>query len=74
MEKKASWGCALHYELYDARLLGMAPDYLSRLPLKDRPVFIGAAFLRGITLIQAEEERAIEACDELMALLQAESE
>ena len=72
MEKQANAGCGLHYEIYESRLLGMALDYLCKLPLKDRPVFMGAASLRGIVLTLAEEEKAKEACDELMAMIQAE--
>ena len=74
MEKQANAGCGLHYEIYDSRLLGLALalDYLCKLPLKDRPVFMGAASLRGITLTLAEEERAKDACDELMAMIRAE--
>jgi len=33
----------LHYEIFESRLLGMAMNYLCALPLKDRPVFMGAA-------------------------------
>ncbi|WNJ82253.1 hypothetical protein RJE46_24575 (plasmid) [Cedecea neteri] len=72
MEKQANAGCGLHYEIYESRLLGLALDYLCNLPLKDRPVFMGAASLRGIILTLAEEEKAKEACDELMAMIQAE--
>jgi hypothetical protein len=72
MEKQANAGCGLHYEIYDSRLLGLALDYLCKLPLKDRPVFMGAASLRGITLTLLEEERAKDACDELMAMIRAE--
>lgn len=72
MEKQANAGCGLHYEIYDSRLLGMALDYLCKLPLKDRPVFMGAASRRGIILTLAEEEKAKEACDELMAMIRAE--
>ena len=41
LEKQAHWGCGLHYEIYEANLFDMAMNHLSRLPLKDRPVFIG---------------------------------
>ncbi|XES86637.1 hypothetical protein ACBV55_22815 (plasmid) [Franconibacter pulveris] len=69
MEKQASKGCGLHYEIYESRLLGMALDYLTALPLKDRPVFIGAAAKYGYTLTLAEEQRAQDACDALMSEL-----
>lgn len=59
------------YELYQARLLGGALDYLDALPLKDRPVLMGAAAKRGYLLTLAEEERALEARDVLMSELTA---
>jgi hypothetical protein len=37
----------MHYELYQARVLGDALDYLDALPLKDRPALMGAAAKRG---------------------------
>lgn len=67
MEKQANKGCGLYYEIYESRLLGMAMNYLSALPLKDRPVFIGAAAKRGYMLTQAEAERADNDCDDLMS-------
>jgi hypothetical protein len=48
----------MHYELYQARVLGDALDYLDALPLKDRPALMGAAAKRGYILTLAEEERA----------------
>ncbi|MDW1200112.1 hypothetical protein R7J03_24840 [Klebsiella pneumoniae] len=71
IEKKAGRSCGMHYELYQAHLLGGAPDYLDALPLKDRPVLIGAAAKRGYLLTLAEEERALEARDVLMSELAA---
>ncbi|HEE2822167.1 TPA: hypothetical protein ACN73R_004847, partial [Klebsiella pneumoniae] len=52
-------------------LLGGALDYLDALPLKDRPVLMGAAAKRGYLLTLAEEERALEARDVLMSELAA---
>lgn len=72
MEKQANRGCGLHYEIYESRLLGMAIHYLSELPLKDRPVFIGAAAQRGYMLTMAEEGRAHGECDVLMNELAAD--
>ncbi|MDU1199065.1 hypothetical protein [Kluyvera ascorbata] len=72
MERQANSGCGLHYEIYDARLLGMAMNFLNKLPLKDRPVFMSAAEKRGYILTAKELERADAACDELWSLLQAE--
>ncbi|WP_436877895.1 hypothetical protein [Siccibacter turicensis] len=72
IEKQANRGCGLHYEIYESRLLGMAMHYLAELPLKDRPVFIGAAAQRGYMLTTAEEERAHGECDELMNELAAD--
>ncbi|ECF2939170.1 hypothetical protein E2G14_09865 [Salmonella enterica subsp. enterica serovar Reading] len=69
MEKQANRGCGLHYEIYESRLLSVAMNYLAELPLKDRPVFIGAAAKRGYILTQAEEERAQDECDTLRAKL-----
>lgn len=66
METQAHWGCGLHYEIYESRLLRMAMDYLCALPLKDRLVLMGAASKRGYTLTLAEEEQAVDACDALM--------
>ncbi|HCE8859329.1 TPA: hypothetical protein NHV36_004552 [Klebsiella michiganensis] len=73
IEKEAGRCCGLHYELYQARVLGDALDYLDALPLKDRPAFMGAAAKRGYLLTLAEEERAQEARDVLMSEL-AENE
>lgn len=72
MEKQANRGCGLHYEIYESRLLSMAMKYLAELPLKDRPVFIGAAAQRGYMLTMAEEERAHDECADLMNELAAE--
>jgi len=47
MEKQANQGCGLHYEIFQSRLLRMAMGYLEALPLKDRPVFMGAAGLHA---------------------------
>jgi hypothetical protein len=72
IEKKAGRCCGMHYELYQAHLLGGALDYLDALPpLKDRPVLMGAAAKRGYLLTLAEEERALEARDVLMSELAA---
>ncbi|RXY29109.1 hypothetical protein DD577_28195 [Klebsiella pneumoniae] len=71
IEKKAGRSCGMHYELYQAHLLGGALDYLDALPLKDRPVLMGAAAKRGYLLTLAEEERALEARDVLMSELAA---
>ncbi len=72
MEKQANAGCGQHYEIYDSRLLGLALDYMCNFPLKDRPVFMGAASSRAITLTLAEEKKAKETCEELIALIRAE--
>lgn len=71
MEKQANRGCGLHYEIYESRLLDMAMHYLTELPLKDRPVLMGAAAKRGYMLTQAEEERAHGECADLMNELAA---
>jgi hypothetical protein len=52
-------------------VLGDALDYLDALPLKDRPVLMGAAAKRGYLLTIAEEEHAQEARDVLMSELAA---
>ncbi|EJG2388917.1 hypothetical protein AM391_RS23580 [Kluyvera ascorbata] len=72
LEYKAHRGCGLHYEIYESRLLGMAMHWLENLPLKDRPVFIGAAAKRGYMLTLKELEIAEDASDELWNLLRAE--
>ena len=70
--EKAAWRCCgMHYELYQARVLGDALDYLDALPLKDRPAPIGAAAKRGYLLTLAEEKHAQEARDVLMSELAA---
>ncbi|MGA5657850.1 hypothetical protein [Rahnella contaminans] len=74
LENKAHVGCGLHYEIYESRQIGSALDHLCRLPAKDRPVFIGAADRRGITLTWAAEEKAQDAYSELMAEIAAEQE
>ncbi|WP_300002402.1 hypothetical protein [uncultured Cedecea sp.] len=66
MEKQANRGCGLHYEIYESRLLSMAMIYLEALPLKDRPVFMGAASKRGYMLTLAAEEQAHREESELM--------
>jgi len=71
IEKEAGRCCGLHYELYQARVLGDALDYLDALPLKDRPTFMGAAAKRGDLLTLAEEEHAEEARDVLLSELAA---
>ncbi|EPB0467188.1 hypothetical protein ACQ9XA_004160 [Escherichia coli] len=72
LEKQAHWGCGLHYEIYEANLFDMAMNHLSRLPLKDRPVFIGAATRKGLFLTMEETRLAREAKDALMAELALE--
>lgn len=67
LEKHAHRGCGLHYEIYNARLLASALDYLAQLPLKDRPVFMGAAAKRGYMLTDTEEQHAQEDYDNLMS-------
>lgn len=69
LEKQAHRGCGLHYEIYMARVLESALDYLTQLPLKDRPVFMGAAANRGYMLTLTEEQHAQEAYDVLMSEL-----
>jgi hypothetical protein len=61
IEKEAGRCCGMHFELYQARVLGDALDYLDALPLKDRPVLMGAAAKRGYILTFSEEEHALEA-------------
>nr|BBI29003.1 hypothetical protein [Klebsiella pneumoniae] len=73
IEKEAGRCCGMHYELYQARVLGDALDYLDALPLKDRPALMGAAAKRGYILTLAEEGYAQEARDVLMSEL-AENE
>ena len=72
IEKQANRGCGQHYEIYESRLLGMAMHYLTELPLKDRPVLMGAAAKRGYLLTLAEEERAHGECADLMNELAAD--
>ena len=74
LEKQAHAGCGLHYEIYESRLISSALNHLSRLPMKDRPVFIGVADRRGITLSWAEEDRSQAAYREVMAEIAAEQE
>ncbi|HBX9008784.1 TPA: hypothetical protein MIJ01_005710 [Klebsiella pneumoniae] len=73
IEKEAGRCCGMHYELYQARVLGDALDYLDALPLKDPPALMGAAAKRGYILTLAEEGYAQEARDVLMSEL-AENE
>ena len=72
LEKEANKGCGSYYEIYESRLLAMAMNWMERLPLTDRPVFMGAATKRGIKLTLAEEQRAQASSDELMAELAAD--
>ncbi|ECX2001762.1 hypothetical protein APF40_20075 [Salmonella enterica subsp. enterica serovar Newport] len=72
IEKEAGRCCGMHYELYQARVLGDALDYLDALPLNDRPALMGAAAKRGYNLTFAEEERALAAKDALMSELAAD--
>ncbi|EBU8435017.1 hypothetical protein PPQ84_004606 [Salmonella enterica] len=72
MEKQANRSCGLHYEIYESRLLSMAMNYLVKLPLKDRPVFMGAATKRGYMLTMSEAERADRECGSLMNELAAD--
>ncbi|HAF1406350.1 TPA: hypothetical protein G8O12_005173 [Salmonella enterica] len=72
LEKEAHRGCGLYYEIYVSRLITSALDYLDRLPLKDRPAFIGAVAERGYMLTLAEEERVQDARDILMSELAAD--
>ncbi|HGH4646800.1 hypothetical protein LWT56_22305 [Enterobacter roggenkampii] len=74
MEKRAGKTCGAYYEIYEVSLLGMALDYLAKLPLKDRPVFMGAASMRGFMLTWAEEERAKQRHDDLMTEMDFESQ
>lgn len=72
MEKQAHRGCGLHYEIYEARLLSMAMNHMAKLPLNDRPAFIGAAAKRGYMVTVAEEARAQDECDLLLSELAAD--
>lgn len=72
LEKQAARACGARYEIFQSRLLRMAMDYLAELPLKDRPVFIGAAAKRGYMLTIAQEERAHDECTDLMQELAAD--
>ncbi|HEY3591979.1 MAG TPA: hypothetical protein VGL07_18210 [Buttiauxella sp.] len=72
LEKQAARRCGLFYEIYQSQLLGTALDYLARLPLKDRPVLIGAAAKRGYMLTLEEEQRAQVDYDTLMSQLAEE--
>lgn len=74
MEKQAQASCGLHWEILELRLINSALDHLCRLPMKDRPVFIGAASRRGLTLTRAEKERCQAAYSELMDDIAAEHE
>lgn len=71
IEKEAGRCCGMHFELYQARVLGDALDYLHALPLKDRPALMGAAAKRGYILTLAEEQHALEAKDALLSELAA---
>ncbi|HFI6120595.1 TPA: hypothetical protein ACGR07_002871 [Escherichia coli] len=71
IEKEVGRCCGMHFELYQAHVLGDALDYLDALPLKDRPALMGAAAKRGYILTLAEEEHALEAKDMLMSELAA---
>jgi hypothetical protein len=74
LEDQANAGCGMHYEIYESRLISSALDHLCRLPMKDRPVFIGAADRKGITLTWAQEEHSQAAYREVMAEIAAEQE
>lgn len=67
LEKQAHRSCGVHYEIYNARLLASALDYLAQLPLKDRPALMGAAAKRGYMLTHTEEQHAQEDYDNLMS-------
>ena len=71
IEKEAGRCCGMHFELYQARVLGDALDYLEALPLKDRPILMGAAAKRGYILTLSEEEHALKAKKVLMSELAA---
>jgi len=73
IETLAAESCGAYPEIYEFNFLKMALDYLAILPLKDRPVFIGAASMRGYTLTLAEEERAKDVYDDLMTEMAIES-
>lgn len=66
LHKQAYQGCGLYYEIYEARLLGMAIAHLELLPQKDRQTFIAAAEKKGFTLSMEELERADEARADVM--------
>ena len=72
LEEQAARRCGLFYEIFQSQLLGTALDYLARLPLKDRPVLIGAAAKRGYMLTLAEEKLAQVDYDILMSQLAEE--
>ena len=74
LEDQANAGCGQYFEIYESRLISSALDHLCRLPMKDRPVFIGEADRRGITLTWAAEEKAQDAYRELMVEIAAEQE
>lgn len=71
IEKEAGRCCGMHFELYQARVLGDALDYLEALPLKDRPILMGSAAKRGYILTLSEEEHALKAKKVLMSELAA---
>lgn len=72
LEKHASQGCGLYYEIYEARLLGSAIAHLEMLPPKDRQTFIAAAEKRGLTLNEEDLERAEDARADVMREIRAD--
>ena len=72
LEKHAHQGCGLYYEIYEARLLGMAIAHLEMLPSKDRQTFIASAEKRGLTLNEEELERAEDARADVMREIRAD--
>lgn len=72
LEKQAHQGCGLYYEIYEARLLGMAIAHLEMLPPKDRKTFIAVAEKRGLALNEEELERADEARADVMREIRAD--
>ena len=71
IEKKAGRSCGMHYEPYQARLLGGALDYLDAPPLKDRPVLMGACGKARLFADASRRGTRAEARDVLMSELAA---
>lgn len=69
LKENANRGCGLYWEVYESRLMDSAMNYLLELPLKDRPVFMGAASVSGFMLTLSAMESANDAYVELMAEL-----